>query len=242
MRRLLAIAITAALTLAAAGAQAQDSSRVVRVRGDARVQVPADKAILVLEIESRKDKLNAAKARVDSLLTAVHTISERYGVGKDNVHIGHFTILPANQKRDRHYVAATATLTVTKLDTFDGLLSELVDAGVDEVRDIRFELSDPMATRLQARRQAAQAARQKAEALVEVLGGTLGRLHSVTELQEEKPGWEESYKHRTALNYGNPFNVVAVMGMQSTDGDSGILAQGQITVTAAVEVVYELGD
>jgi len=237
--RCTALTVTAALLAAAASIQAQDSSRVVRVRGDARVQVPADRAILVLDIESRKDKLDAAKARVDSLLTAVHAISDQYGVGEENVHVGHFTILPANQKRDRHYVAANVTLTVTKLDAFDGLLASLVDAGIDEVRDIRFELSDPTAVRLKARRQAAQAARDKAEALVEVLGGRLGRLHSVTELAEESRGPRELYRYNADI-YGLPYNVVTEE--RSMDGDAGILAQGQITITAAVDVVYELGE
>ncbi len=210
-----------------------DSLRLIRVKGDAVVSVPPDKAVITLGLESRQDKLEPAKHRVDSLMAAVNALAREYNIPEKDVRTERYVIIPANAKRTKHYVNATIVVTITDMNVVSPFVSRVVDAGVDEVRDVSFELADPLAVRIKVREKAAEACRLKAETIIKALGGSLGRIHSV--IESGATNVLSPYADRSRRNV----NVAAEMLMSSEDNTSNI-AVGMIEEQATVEVAFEI--
>jgi uncharacterized protein YggE len=114
-------------------------------------------------------------------------------------------------------------------------LSRVVDAGVDEVRSVNFELLDPLAVRIWAREEAATAARRKAEAILKGLGATLGRVHSAVDV----PVPNNVIAYRGA----SPFNTYVEddLAKNSLGLGESTIAVGQIEERASIEVTFEIG-
>jgi len=210
-----------------------DSLRLIRVKGDAVVSVPPDKAVITLGLESRQDKLEPAKQRVDSLMRVVNNLAREYNIPEKDVRTQQYVILPANPKRTKHFVNATVVVTITDMSVLSQFISRVVDAGVDEVRSVNFELLDPLAIRIKAREEAAAAARSKAEAILKALGASLGRVHSVT----DTPG------SRSLISVGLPAPVNKFKEAETSEEAQAMepsIAIGQIEERATVEVSFEI--
>jgi uncharacterized protein len=212
-----------------------DSLRLIRVKGEAVVSVPPDKAVITLGIESRQDKLEPAKQRVDSLMKVVNELAKEYNIPEKYVRTEQYVIMPANAKRTKHFVNATVVVTITDMTVLNPFMSRVVDAGVDEVRDVSFQLLDPLAIRIRAREEAATAAKQKAEAILKALGATLGRVHSVT----DAPG------SQSLISVGLPYTAnrkVESNRLEEVQEVEPSFAIGQIEERASIEVVFEIGE
>lgn len=210
-----------------------DSLRLIRVKGDAVVSVPPDKAVITLSLESRQEKLENAKQQLDSLMEIVTNLAKEFKIPEKDVHTERYVIVPVNPKRTKHSVKATLVVTVTDLTVLNPFLSRAVDAGVDEVRSVSLQLLDPLAIRIRAREEAADVARRKAEAILKALGASLGRVHSVV----DAPG------SQTMISAGlpasvNKFRVVETSDEAQTTEPS--IAIGQIEERASVEVSFEI--
>jgi uncharacterized protein len=212
-----------------------DSLRLIRVKGDAVVSVPPDKAVITLGIESRQDKLEPAKQRVDSLMKVVNDLAKEYNIPEKNVRTEQYVIMPANAKRTKHFVNSTVVVTITDMTVLNPFMSRVVDAGVDEVRDVSFQLLDPLAIRLKAREQAAAAAKQKAEAILKALGATLGRVHSVVDAPVS-----DGIFIRGGRATANTYVVDGVDNLLKSEVSS--ITIGQIEEQATVEVAFEIGE
>jgi uncharacterized protein YggE len=230
----LGILLLVTSTTAVFGAEC-DSLRLIRVKGDAVVSVPPDKAVITLGIESRQDKLENAKQRVDSLMKAVNELAKEYNIPEKDVRTEQYVIMPANTKRTKHFVNATVVVTITDMTVINPFMSRVVDAGVDEVSDVSFSLADPLAVRIKAREQAAEAARRKAEAIIKTLGATLGRVHSVV----DSPVSDGIFV-RGGRATANTYVVDGVDDLLKSQITS--ITIGQIEERATVEVAFEIGE
>jgi len=210
-----------------------DSLSLITVRGEAIVSVPPDRVVLALGLESRAEKLENAKNRVDSLMAVVKTLADQFRIPSEKVRTDYYVILPANAKRSKHFVRAGITVTITDLTIFNQYLSGIVEAGVDEVRSVNFELADPLAVRIKVREQAAEAARRKAESIIRTLGATLGRVHSVVDTPG--PDYPLLGGGRSSANL-----YVAKERATLPEGDESSITVGQIEERATVEVSFEI--
>ena len=237
MKKAIWLGIVLCLSLATAVlGETCDSLRLIRVKGDAIVSVPPDKAVITLGLESRQDKLEPAKQRVDSLMKVVNDLAKEYNIPEKDVRTERYVIIPANPKRTKHFVGAIVTVTITDMSVLNPFITRAVDAGVDEVRDVNFALQDPLAVRIKAREEATTAARTKAEAMLKALGATLGRVHSVAESGDTY--YPSSYSERS-----RPTNVTLAMldkPAEETGGEAS-LSVGHIEERATVEVAFEIG-
>jgi len=222
------------LFAAAAHSNDCDSLRLIRVRGEAVVAATPDKAVVTLGLESKQEKLDNAKQRVDSLLRVINSLSREYGIPEKDVSTQRYVILPANAKRTKHVVKATVIVTVTDMVSLNPFISRAVDAGVDEVKNVTFELFDPSSVRIRARELAAAAARSKAEAILRGLGAKLGPVFSVRDV-----GWANSPSAMTGISSANLEEDARIAGVTATE--DAAIAIGQIEERASVEVAFEIG-
>ncbi|MEU5879222.1 SIMPL domain-containing protein [Spirillospora sp. NPDC047279] len=106
------------------------------------------------------------------------------------------------------------------IDDLQGLLTDVVSAGVDQIKGIVFDVRAKPALRARARRDAVAAARAKAELYAEAAGVKLGR---VVHIEDVDPERMKTYSHGTARG-----------------GVEEDLAPGLIAVTAAVAMGFSI--
>ncbi len=233
MRKLSEMVILCSIILASTSFGAEcDSLRLITVQGDAVISVPPDKVKITLGLESREDKLDKAKYRVDSLMSVVKSLAGELGIPEKNLRTEQYLVLPANPKRTKHMVKATVVATITDLTVFNQFLSRAIDVGVDEIRDVSFQLTDPLAVRIQAREQAAEAARRKAEAILKTLGAGLGKVNSVVDIQVD------DYLATSGRASYNAYTMRERPVL--SDESEPAIAVGQIEEHASVRVSFEI--
>jgi uncharacterized protein YggE len=114
------------------------------------------------------------------------------------------------------------SIRLTDLDLVDRALVELVDAGADEITELRYDNTDKQALRAEARLRAVEAARDKASVYAEAAGVTLG---PVVHIEDVDPEQLRSESHR---------------GVGGGSSGASDLAPGRITVSAAVVLGFAL--
>ncbi|HKQ53812.1 MAG TPA: SIMPL domain-containing protein, partial [Pyrinomonadaceae bacterium] len=111
---------------------------------------------------------------------------------------------------------------------FEALFTDLLKAGVNNVRDVDFRTSQIRKHKDEARALAIRAAREKAVALTREVGQTIGKAYSIREVPDT------SYMPANAYS-----NVTSVAEGDSPENESTI-APGMITVKARVLVSFRL--
>jgi uncharacterized protein len=114
-------------------------------------------------------------------------------------------------------------LTIRQLDAAGKVISAATNAGADQIYGIRFDLDDPSALQIDARKKAVEDARQRAERLAQLASVKLGPAISITETDNGVSGPMPAYAMMKSAN------VAPVEG-------------GELTLTSSVQIVYALGE
>jgi uncharacterized protein YggE len=192
-RRLLApAAITTAVLCLAAPAVAQTTDAAFRtttlnLSAQGEVRQKPDVATMVLGVSTEAVTAKAASEEVARRIDAIVASLRRAGVAPRDIQTQFISLSPRYAERrgdaPREITAhqATTTLTVTARDIgrAGALLDLAVAAGVNEVRGVRFSLSDPATAQRQARDLALQTLQEDAVHVAEVMRQRVVRLVSV---------------------------------------------------------------
>jgi hypothetical protein len=135
-------------------------------------------------------------------------------------------------------VGKMIVITLRDIDKFDGLLTEVLDAGANYVHGIEFQTTELRKYRDQARALAIEAASEKAQALSQELDQDIGAPISI---YENPSGWWSSYGSWWGSRWGGGIsqNVIQNAGLEAFTTEGGI-APGQISVRASVSATFEL--
>lgn len=110
-------------------------------------------------------------------------------------------------------------VTIRNLETAGKVLSAATSAGANQINGLRFELEDPSALQVEARKKAVADARLRAERLAELAGVKLGPAVSISEIDGGTSG---------------PMPAFAMAKM----GNSAPVESGELTITSTVQIVY----
>ncbi|QXJ21446.1 SIMPL domain-containing protein [Actinomadura graeca] len=134
----------------------------------------------------------------------------------------HYDYDPAGnvRKKDGFACEADYEIETTSIGTLQQLLIEVVDAGVDQINGIEFDVRAKRALRAQARRDAVGAARAKAALYADAAGVRLGRVLHIEDVDPER---------LRAHGHGG------VHGGMEED-----FAPGQIVISAAVSMGFAI--
>lgn len=158
----------------------------ITVSGDAEEQVAPDRAVLALSLVNKDANLSKAKEDNDGMVERLVAIAREFKISKEKIATSNLYIAPEyqyehNQRRFVGYtVSRSLRITIDKLEIHERLLSAIVDAKVDQVDGIEFQLSDREAHAASVRTKAFEVAKAKAETLAKAAGVTLGKPLSIS--------------------------------------------------------------
>lgn len=181
-----------ALLCAAAPAIAQNTEAAFRtttlnLSAQGEVRQKPDIATMALGVSTEAATAQAASGEVARRVDAIVATLRRAGVAERDIQTQFISLSPryADRRGDapREITAhqATTTLTVTARDIgrAGALLDLAVAAGANEVRGVRFSLSDPATAQRQARDIALRTLQEEALRVADVMGQRVVRLVSV---------------------------------------------------------------
>ena len=208
----LAVAVAVVVGLGAAAmagdeaglASAPTPARTITVSSTASVGTAPDEAVLDLGMRSEAGDSASAYADNGATSDAVLAALQESGVARGDVETE-----SVNVERDVHdrntpqertvYVASTQiSVTVHDLDAVTNVISAAVNAGVDSVRGLRFQVGDQTAARQDALAAAVAGARRKADAIAAAAGTSVS---GVVQVREEGSS-SRPYTYRNDLLAG----------------------------------------
>jgi uncharacterized protein len=211
---------------------------LIKVSGDAMVNVAPDEVVFNVGVDTRDATVGAAKRRNDDAIQAIQSACVAHGVQSKDFQSDYLVVDPQySPNPPQQLVGALAhrqlTVTLKTVSRFDELLAAVVEVGANTIYGIDFRTTQLKAHRMRAREIALEAAREKAVAMAKVLGRQVGAVYSI---QEEPSSYWSSYYWG---GRGQSQNMVQSQSPGSSDPE-GTLAPGQISVSARVEVEFLL--
>lgn len=224
MRPLITPLLAIGLVLAAPAA-AEDLPRQITVTGTARVEAVPDLATVSVGVTTRAATAAAALAASSEAMTAVMAGLDGAGVAAADRQTSQLSLSPVyGGDRDGGEPEATAfqadntvTVRVRDIARLGEIIDALTKAGANRLYGVGFELSEPREALDGARRAAVADARARAELYAEAARVTLGPVISL----REGAG-------------GGPMPMYA----RAEAASAVPIAEGTVTLTAEVEVVY----
>ncbi len=233
-----------ALFLCAASAcfgQVSVGQSVISTSGEAEVRVAPDEVIINVGVETVNKSLRLAKDANEAAIQRAVAVARRYNVPAERIQTNYVEVEPRYHSSDTsidllaYFVRKSMTVRLRDIKQFDGLLTDLLDAGINHVNGIEWRTTELRKYRDQARSMAIKAAQEKAEALAREIGRTAGKAFSVSEegiwwgaLGASWWGGQRAMMQNVVSNAGGP-----------NSSDLGTVA-GQISVTARVHVSFAL--
>jgi uncharacterized protein len=235
IRTLVTAAIAASLVLLGAAAHAQQSNqpRTVNVNGQGEVRAEPDRATVTLGVESRKPKLEDARAAVAKTVDAVLKLTRELKIDQKLVRSTRINVQPEynwnGQPNERtligYYVARQVEVELHDLEKLGQLLERATDLGVNQMGDPRLDSSKRQELVREALAKAVVDARQNAEVIAKAAGATLGRARTISANAEFTPP---------------PMPMVrAALAMEAKQAGAPYQS-GEMTFNATVNVQYDL--
>lgn len=215
------------------GLQAQDRPTIT-VSGEGKVAHAPDMAMIDIGVTAEDPLANVALTTMSEQLAKVQArLTTVPGIAAEDLQTSNLSLSPrykdgkyGDQNAILGFVASsTLHVRVKQLDQLGGLLDQVVQDGANTLGGLRFDILDPAPLVEEARRAAVADARARAELYAEAAGVTLG---PVIEIRESG-------------GYGRP--QPEMMMYARAAADSGVpIAQGEVSLSASVSMVYQIAD
>jgi len=215
-------------------AAGEERLRTITVSGQGEVQAEPDRAVVQLGIESRKPKMEDARAEVTKTVDAVLKLTRDMQIDPQYVRATRINIQPEynwdNNTRERHligyYVSRQIEIDLRDLDRLGRLLERSFDLGVNQASDPRLDSSKRRDLEREALAKAVQDARLNAEAVAKAANARIGAPRSIS----ASSGYVQPPM---------PMRMKAVAMAESVDA-SQTYQSGQMTFNGSVQIEYDL--
>jgi uncharacterized protein YggE len=225
----------AGILLAGTSAHGQQAEqlRTIGVGGQGEVRAEPDRAAVTLGVESRKPKLEDARADVAKTVDAVLKLTRELKIDPKLVRSTRVNVQPeynwgANNANQRtligYYVARQVEVELHDLEKLGQLLERATDLGVNQVGDPRLDSSKRQDLVREALAKAVVDARQNAEVIAKAAGAKLGAARTINANTEFTPP---------------PMPMVRAMAMEAKAAGAPYQS-GEMTFNATVNVQYDL--
>jgi len=228
--------MTCAWIVPAGAAAAEERPRTVSVSGQGEIQAEPDQAIVSLGVESRKPKLEDARAEVSKTVEAVLKLTRDLKINQKYVRATRISVQPEynwdNNAKERnligYFVSRQVEVDLRDLDKLGTLLEKATDLGVNQIGDPSLESSKRRDLEREALAKAVQDARLNAEAVAKAAGARIGAPRTISASSGFTPP-------------PRPMMVRKEMAMAADSGGAAHSYQGgQITFNGNVQVEYDL--
>lgn len=225
------LVIFLAMFVTAAGAE--DLQRTISVSGKGIVSMAPDRATVQLGVEAQERTAREALSSNSQLMRQVLDVLIKEGVAKSDMQTTQISLFPRFENRSSNrsptvvgYNAQnTVSITVNDISSLGSVLDKVSEAGGNRIHSISFGLKDREAPTNEARRKAVKEAMETAQLYAETAGVELGEVLSISEL----PAGDSPR--------GNfPMARAESMAMDVP------IAEGELTISAQVHLVFSIGD
>lgn len=216
---------------------------MISVSGSAEVKVAPDEIYLRVGVETRQENLESAKKENDERVSKALAFLTARDVKAKDVQTDFINIEPtydSNVSRTKpvtYDVRKSIEVKLTKIESFEAILTGMLTNGVNTVHGIEFRTSQLRQHRDAARAMAIRAAKEKADALASELGVKRGKVYSIN-ANDSGGWWGSSGSYLGGWNGGGMYQnaVQNVTGLpEAADNTVSI---GQISVSASVNVSF----
>lgn len=215
-------------------ASAQSEPRTINVSGQGDIQAEPDRASLTLGVESRKPKLEEARAEVSKAVDAALKLTRDLKIDPKHVRTTRINVQPEynwdNNARERqligYYVSRQVEVDLRDLDKLGQLLERAVDLGINQIGDPQLDSSKRRELERKALAEAIHDARLNAEAVAQAAGARLGPPRTISASSGFVPP-------------PMPMRAKAMVAMEAADASQSYQS-GQMGFTATVQVQYDL--
>ena len=228
------LALALLLACTAAHAQQAEPPRTIGVGGQGEVRAEPDRATVTLGVESRKPKLEDARAAVAKTVDAVLKLTRELKIDPKQVRSTRINVQPeynwgANNANERtligYFVSRQVEVELHDLEKLGQLLERATDLGVNQMGDPRLDSSKRQDLVREALAKAVVDARQNAEVIAKAAGARLGNARTINANTEfSQP----------------PVPMVRAMAMEAKAAGAAPYQSGEMTFNATVNVQYDL--
>lgn len=236
---------TLLLALSAFVQAADPQPRSISVVGTSQVHVVPDLVMLSIGVETYATKIDEAISKNDERTAKTLELIKQFGIDAIDVQTDELSLSPKYARRDTNQfeydydkvlgytVSRGISLKLRDIPKLQSLVRKLLEAGTNRIDSTTFSVSEPRKYRDQARTLALKAAREKAIAMASVLDQKIGRPIRIIE------------SNARALSSSLTSNMSANAQVQESEGEpadleSGAVAPGTVTVSAVLNVEFEL--
>lgn len=216
-----------------ANAAEPDRPRLVTVSGQGEVQAEPDRALVTLGVESRKPKLDAARAEVTKTVEAVLKLTRDMKLDQKYVRATRVNVQPEynwdNNARERnligYFVSRQVEVELRDLEKLGLLLERATDLGVNQLGEPRLDSSKRRDLEREALGKAVEDARLNAEAIAKAARAQLGPARTIS----------------ASSGFVAPPVPMRVKAMAADAGGAAESYQsGQMNFTGTVQIEYDL--
>jgi len=228
------LALALLLACTAAHAQQAEAPRTIGVSGQGEVRAEPDRATVTLGVESRKPKLEDARAAVAKTVDAVLKLTRELKIDPKQVRSTRINVQPeynwgANNANERtligYLVSRQVEVELHDLEKLGQLLERATDLGVNQMGDPRLDSSKRQDLVREALAKAVVDARQNAEVIAKAAGARLGNARTINANTEfSQP----------------PVPLARAMAMDAKAAGGAPYQSGEMTFNATVNVQYDL--
>ena len=228
MKKIVILLVFATLHLSAQELPKQPS---VSVSGEGTVKVVPDEVVLNIRVEYTGDNAAEVKTRNDATVNNVLQFCKKMRIAGKDVRTEYINLNKNYdyQKKEYHYTANQAIrILLRDLGQYEELVQGLVGSGINRIDGITFQSSQIEKYQSEARIKAIKNAKQKAEEYANALQQSIGKATTISE--------NIAYNPMPVMNRGM-LNQVA---MDAGNANETTIAVGQMSVSATVQVTFEL--
>lgn len=207
-----------------------DAERTIEVSGLGVVASKPDLALAGLGVRTLAKSVQEAVAENNVVAQAVLAALERAGVEPHRIETSSYSVTAErNYRRDKpdtvvgYWASNMVTVGIVDLDRVGAVLQAAIDAGANNISNLRFTLEDPEPVKRQARANAVKDARTRAQTLAEAAEVKLGNVVSIRDLSARKPVFKDQR-----------------MMLESARADAAPIRVDELEISIQVEVTYAI--
>ncbi len=165
-----------------------EQQHIITMSGHGETHAPPDTAMLTAGVSADAPSAAAALASANTHMQAILATLRRLGVAENDIQTQNFSVHPqyatAQGQPPRvtgYQVTNEVAVKLEDIGKLGNALDALIQAGANQVNDVRFSVRDPTANLAGARAAAVADARVKADTFARAAGVTLGAILSIRE-------------------------------------------------------------
>jgi len=210
--------------------------RLLPVTASAQIKAAPDKATVSAGVVTEGKNASETASENAVKMTAVFDALTRANIPSNDIRTSQLSLSPRYDYESRkkpRIVGYTAnnlvTVTTQDLTKVTPIIDALVQAGSNNIQNVKFSLSDPDAIQAKALEEAIGKARARAQLIARSAGVTLGPLQSIN-----------VSNHGYSPNNRSYDEVIVTGGGGGGGGVSTPVSGGELTISVTVNLVYEM--